>query len=62
MKEARRLRYLTATTVRVSAFVNDLQNSQEITHDLNLVGSEAETDAFLRTMAGLGDFIQVSGR
>ena len=28
---------------------------QEITHDLNLVGAEAETDAFLRTIAQLGD-------
>jgi uncharacterized protein YecE (DUF72 family) len=28
---------------------------QEVTHDLNLVGAEDETDAFLRTMAGLGD-------
>jgi uncharacterized protein YecE (DUF72 family) len=28
---------------------------QEITHDLNLVGADAETDAFLRTMAELGD-------
>jgi uncharacterized protein YecE (DUF72 family) len=28
---------------------------QEITHDLNLVGADAETDAFLRTIAELGD-------
>jgi uncharacterized protein YecE (DUF72 family) len=28
---------------------------QEITHDLNLVGADAETNAFLRTMAELGD-------
>jgi uncharacterized protein YecE (DUF72 family) len=28
---------------------------QEVTHDRNLVGVEAETDAFLRTMAELGD-------
>ena len=44
-----------ATTVRVSAFVGGALNSQEITHELNLVGAEAETDAFLLTMAGLGD-------
>jgi uncharacterized protein YecE (DUF72 family) len=49
------LRYLTATTVRVSAFVDDIQNSQEVTHNRNLVGVEAETNAFLRTMAELGD-------
>jgi uncharacterized protein YecE (DUF72 family) len=28
---------------------------QEITHEVNLVGAEAETDNFLRTMAELGD-------
>jgi uncharacterized protein YecE (DUF72 family) len=28
---------------------------QEITHDLNLVGADAETESFLRTMAELGD-------
>ena len=28
---------------------------KEITHDLNLVGADAETKAFLRTMAELGD-------
>jgi len=28
---------------------------KEVTHDRNLVGVEAETDAFLRTMAELGD-------
>jgi uncharacterized protein YecE (DUF72 family) len=28
---------------------------QEITHDLNLAGADAETDAFLQTMAELGD-------
>src|SRR5918997_1775552 len=28
---------------------------REVTHDRNLVGVEAETDAFLRTMAKLGD-------
>ena len=29
--------------------------TQEITHDLNLVGADAETDASLQTMAELGD-------
>jgi uncharacterized protein YecE (DUF72 family) len=41
--------------VRVSEFVDGVQNSQEITHEKNLVGAEPETDAFLRTMAELGD-------
>jgi uncharacterized protein YecE (DUF72 family) len=41
--------------VRVSAFVGGVQISQEITHEVNLVGAEAETDNFLRTMAELGD-------
>jgi uncharacterized protein YecE (DUF72 family) len=41
--------------VRVSAFVGGVQNSQEITHEANLVGAEAETENFLRTMAELGD-------
>jgi uncharacterized protein YecE (DUF72 family) len=45
----------TATTVRVSVFVSGVQNSQEITHDLNLVDAEAETENFVRTMAELGD-------
>jgi uncharacterized protein YecE (DUF72 family) len=44
-----------ATTVRVSGFVGGVENSQEITHEVNLVGAEAETEAFLRTMAELGD-------
>jgi uncharacterized protein YecE (DUF72 family) len=41
--------------VRVSPFVGGVQNSQEITHEANLVGAEAETENFLRTMAELGD-------
>jgi uncharacterized protein YecE (DUF72 family) len=41
--------------VRVSAFVDGVQNSKEITHDRNLVGATAEADSFLRTMAELGD-------
>jgi uncharacterized protein YecE (DUF72 family) len=41
-----------ATTVRVSAFVGGVLNSQEITHGLYLVG--AETDTFLRAIAELG--------
>jgi uncharacterized protein YecE (DUF72 family) len=45
----------TATMVRVSVFVDGVENSQEITHEVNLVGAEAETEAFLRTMAELGD-------
>ena len=31
--EARRLRYLTATTVKVSAFVDGIQNSQEFVNE-----------------------------
>ena len=42
-------------TVRVSAFVDGVQNSQVITHDRNLVGAEAEAENFLHTMAELGD-------
>src|SRR5215210_4052765 len=57
MKEARRLRYLKATTVRVSAFVVGIQNSKEITHEQNLVGAEAEAESFISTMAELGDRI-----
>ena len=30
-------------------------NSKEITHERNLVGAEAETEGFVRTMAELGD-------
>jgi uncharacterized protein YecE (DUF72 family) len=40
-------------TVRVSAFVDGIQNSKEITHEQNLVGAEAES--FINTMAELGD-------
>jgi uncharacterized protein YecE (DUF72 family) len=49
------LRYFTATTVRVSSFVSAIQNSQEITHENNLVGSEEPTRAFVETMRLLGD-------
>jgi uncharacterized protein YecE (DUF72 family) len=41
--------------VRVSAFVYGVQNSQEVTHESNLVGSEAEAQRFVGTMAELGD-------
>jgi uncharacterized protein YecE (DUF72 family) len=41
--------------VRVSAFVGGVQNSQEITHENNLVGAEAEAESFVQTMAELGD-------
>jgi uncharacterized protein YecE (DUF72 family) len=34
------LRYFRATTARVSAFVDGIQNSQEITNEKNLVGSD----------------------
>lgn len=45
----------TAMTVRVSAFVDGAQNSQEITHQKNLVDARSEAENFIRTMAGLGD-------
>ena len=44
-----------ATRVRVSAFAGGVLNSQEITHEKNLVGCERETQNFVRTMADLGD-------
>jgi len=44
-----------ATRVRVSAFAGGVQNSQEVTHERNLVGSGAEAERFVRTMAELGD-------
>ena len=49
------MRYLKATTVRVSAFVVGIQNSKEITREQNLVGAEAEAESFINTMAELGD-------
>jgi uncharacterized protein YecE (DUF72 family) len=49
------LRYLTVTTVKVSAFVDGIQNSQEITHEKNLVGSEEPAQTFVQTMSLLGD-------
>ena len=36
-------------------FAHGVQNSQEITHENNLLGSEAEAESFVRTMAELGD-------
>ena len=44
-----------ATRVKVGAFAGGVQNSQEITHEKNLVGAEAETEDFIRIMAELGD-------
>jgi uncharacterized protein YecE (DUF72 family) len=49
------LRYLTATTVRVSTFVDGIQNSQEITHEMNLAGCEEPAQTFVETMAALSD-------
>src|SRR5215217_8159160 len=51
----RLITYSTVVTVSVGVFVAGMQNSQEITHENNLVGSEAEADSFVRTMAELGD-------
>ena len=39
----------------MSAFVTDVQNSQEITHEKNLVGSEEPAENFIQTVALLGD-------
>jgi uncharacterized protein YecE (DUF72 family) len=41
--------------VRVSAFAGGVLNSQEITHEKNLVDAEAEIESYIRTMAELGD-------
>ena len=39
----------------MSAFAGGVLNSQEITHEQNLLGAEAEVEYFLNTMAELGD-------
>jgi uncharacterized protein YecE (DUF72 family) len=44
-----------ATRVKVSAFAGGELNSQEITHERNLVGCEKEVEDFVRTMADLDD-------
>ena len=49
------MRYSRAMTVTVSAFVDGIQNSKEITHEQYLVGAEAEAESFINTMAELGD-------
>jgi uncharacterized protein YecE (DUF72 family) len=41
--------------VKVGVFVVGVQNSQEITHERNLVGSEEPAGTFVRTMELLGD-------
>jgi uncharacterized protein YecE (DUF72 family) len=45
--------YFTATIVSVNAFVTGVQNSQEITHEKNLIGCKEAADTFVRTMQGL---------
>jgi uncharacterized protein YecE (DUF72 family) len=47
--------HFTATTVRVGVFVVGVQNTQEITHEKNLVGSEEPAHTFIQTMSLLGD-------
>ena len=47
--------YFTATMVSVSAFVTGVRNSQEITHERNLVNSRSEAEGFVRTMQALED-------
>jgi uncharacterized protein YecE (DUF72 family) len=44
-----------ATRVNVSAFAAGAQNSQEITHENNLVGSEELARSFVETMGLLGE-------
>ena len=39
----------------MSAFVTGVQNSQEITHEKNLVDSRELAENFVRTMGPLGD-------
>jgi uncharacterized protein YecE (DUF72 family) len=41
--------------VSVSAFVAGVQNSQEVTHERNLVNSRSEAERFVRTMQTLED-------
>jgi uncharacterized protein YecE (DUF72 family) len=41
--------------VSVSVFVASVQNSQEITHEKNLVNCKDAAENFVRTMQGLGD-------
>jgi uncharacterized protein YecE (DUF72 family) len=47
--------YFTVTSVSVSAFVGDVQNPQEITHEKNLIGCEEAAESFVRTMQTLDD-------
>jgi uncharacterized protein YecE (DUF72 family) len=49
--------YFTVTSVSVSAFVGDVQNPQEITHERSLIGCEEAAESFVRTMQGLDDKI-----
>jgi uncharacterized protein YecE (DUF72 family) len=49
------LRYFTATRVRVSAFAGGIQNSQEVTHESNLVNVRSEAEGFVYTMQALED-------
>ena len=47
--------YFTVSSVSVSAFVGDVQNPQEITHERSLNGCEEAAESFVRTMQGLDD-------
>ncbi len=51
---SRRSRHFTVTMLRVSAFVTGVQ-TQEITHEKNLVGCKQAADPFVGTMRVLGD-------
>jgi len=41
--------------VSVSAFVDGVQNSHDMTHERNLLNSRSEAEGFVRTMQGLDD-------
>jgi len=47
--------YVTVVTVSVGVFVAGIQNSQEITHEKNLVGGEELAETFVQTMGLLDE-------
>lgn len=48
-------RYFTATIVRVKVLVTGVRNSQEVTHEKNLVSREDAARAFVHAMSALDD-------
>jgi uncharacterized protein YecE (DUF72 family) len=55
LSTSRRSRYFAATIVSMSTLVTGIQNSQEVTHEKNLVNSKDTAENFVRTMQGLDD-------